>query len=194
MNWIYSKKTGGAVCLDVGDVVSLEADFPPFGDNGVLMAYVTIRLKSGCVYFIGIKEYALRLWGRAPFELQTEGRALELDRRPLDGTPLPMSGVSTCVVEGNKVPTDCADPRIICAILRWGLLFRKERYGVKVDRKTAEKTLDDLPSRAQAIQWLADREFPHPFLSDEEAARKSYEDRAWARYVLEGDETPPVRR
>jgi hypothetical protein len=74
------------------------------------------------------------------------------------------------------------------------LLFRKERYGVKVDRKTAEKTLSDIPSHSQAIKWLVEREFPHPFLSDEEAAHKSYVDKAWARYVLEGDETPPVRR
>jgi hypothetical protein len=194
MNWIFSRKTGGAVCLDVGEVETLETEFPPSGDNGVLMAHITIRLQSGCVYLIGIKEYALRLWGRAPFQLQTDGQTLELDREPQDDAPLPMTGVSTCVVEGQKVPIDCADPRIICAILRWGLLFRKARHDVNVDRKTAEKTLSDIPSHSQAIQWLIDREFPYPFLSDSEAARKSYEDRAWARYVLEGDETPPVRR
>ena len=126
--------------------------------------------------------------------METDGCSLELDREPQDGAPLPMTGVSTCVVEGRKVPTYCADPRIICASLRWGLLFRKERRGRKVDAATAERTLNDLPSHSQAIQWLVEREFPYPFLSDDEAAHKSYVDKAWARYVLEGDETPPGKR
>ena len=161
MNRIYTPKTGGAVCLDGGEAETLETEFPPFDDSGALMAHINARLKSGCVYHWNQRIRASALGTRAVFLTKRPSNPLTRSRT-VNRPPLPMDGVSTCVVEGREVPTDCADPRIICAILRWGLLFRKERRGLKVDATTAARTLNDLPSHSQTIQWLVEREFP-PF-------------------------------
>lgn len=147
-----------AVCRDVGKITGFKA-FADYSEWNVAFWVDNKR------YEAYMKPTAARYLGYVDFGCAEDGESFELPEPPESG-----------VLDDWRTPIDaaCADPRIVRAyILSVALRFRGgQNTPIEKALREINAILSDIPTRAEALEWLKANRFPtEPLDFDEAEAR-----------------------
>lgn len=166
-----SNKKPRAICRDVGEIANLRV----VGSyDGPSLDFET----GGRTYSAWLKVTAARLYGFLNFAGgYQDGDELNLPEPPESGI---LDDWRTPDVDGRTAI--CADPRILRAyILYFALDYRKTKTEINA-------ILADVPTRAEALEWLKANRFPTEPLDDEAAwkrVREAEDAREFEDYIFD---------
>jgi hypothetical protein len=158
------------VCGDVGKITSITATTDPGGHS----LFFVVGNKR---YSAMMKPSAARLLGFVCFACLGDGGRFELRETPPDGI---WEGWQTPRLNGCEVI--CADPRIVRAYILYSALIFTRKTEAEINA-----ILADVPTRAEALEWLKANRFPTEPLDDEAAwkrVREAEDAREFEDYIF----------
>lgn len=159
------------VCRDVGKITSINAQSDPGGHT--LNFWVDNKR-----YSASMKPTAARYLGYLGFVCMEDDGAFDLTAPPEGGV---YEGWQTPEInDGNTV---CVDPRIVRAYILYSAL----RFTNKTEAEV-NAILADVPTRAEALEWLKANRFPTEPLDDEAAWKRVWEAedaREFEKYIFD---------
>lgn len=170
MKFEFNESEPRVVCRDVGRIVKMTA-YSSYGEP-TLDFWV-----NGKRYSAGMKPTAARLLGRVHYLCMEKDGELLLDEPP-----------ESRVLEDWRTPrgcgaVSCADPRIVRAFILYSAL----RFTNKTEAEI-NAILADVPTRAEALEWLKANRFPTEPLDDEAAWKRVWEAedaREFEKYIFD---------
>lgn len=170
MKFEFNESKPRVVCGDVGNIAKMTA-YSSYGD-------VTLDFwVSGKRYSAFLKPTAARLWGRVHFLCMEKDGELLLDEPP-----------ESRALEDWRSPrgcgdVSCADPRIVRAFILYSALVFTDKTEAEINA-----ILADVPTRAEALEWLKANRFPTEPLDDEAAwkrVREAEDAREFEDYIFD---------
>lgn len=170
MKFEFTKSDLNVVCRDVGEITSVTTQNDPGGHS--LDFWVNTKR-----YSASMKPTATRYLGYLDFVCMEEDGKIHLDQEPENG-----------VLEDWRTPNgcgdvSCADPRIVRAFILYSAL----RFTNKTEAEI-NAILADVPTRAEALEWLKANRFPTEPLDDEAAwkrVREAEDAREFEDYIFD---------
>ena len=170
MKFWFVKNRPRVVCRDVGRIDKITA-YSSYGEP-TLDFWV-----NGKRYSASMKPTATRYLGYLDFVCMEEDGKIHLDQEPENG-----------VLEDWRSPrgcgdVSCADPRIVRAFILYSALRFTDKTETEINA-----ILADVPTRAEALEWLKANRFPTEPLDDEAAwkrVREAEDAREFEDYIFD---------
>lgn len=158
------------VCRDVGEITFISA-------HSDLGGHTLDFWMDDKRYSASMKPTAARFFGRIGYTCMEEDGEISLEKEPENG-----------VLENWRTPDGfgevyCADPRIVRAFILYSALVFTDKTEAEINA-----ILADVPTRAEALEWLKANRFPTEPLDDEAAwkrVREAEDAREFEDYIFD---------
>lgn len=167
----YPVKTDGRdgtlVCVDVGKIKSVVVYSDSFGGQGDAPAQFDFETEFG-TFESAAKIAYLQSVGKCRFGgWKGKEDSKDVKAFPTKRTEFVFKGLPELTTANDDLFPVCADPRIVCVMLRTSLLKSEAaRSDKEIGVKELTKRANEIPTKEEALDWLWEHWVPSPLIDE----------------------------